>query len=330
MNIIPIFIPHLGCPNDCVFCNQRAIAAPQVPSIEDVYTQIQSALPHAPNAEIAFYGGSFTAIDHTLMVEYLTIAKKFIDEKKCVSIRVSTRPDAISDDILALLRSYGVSTVELGVQSMCDDVLRASKRGHTSEQVVHAAHLVHSYNFVLGLQMMVGLPLDNAQKSIITAEKIRDLAPNFVRIYPVCVIENTELENMWKTGRYTPISITQAVQMSADAYMIFKDANIDIARVGLNPTDELSSGGVLCGGYHPALGEMVKSEVMYREIVSTLNYLQAGARTLIIEVNTSDISICRGQKNTNLQRLSERFYPASVKIVGTDALARGKFKISVA
>ncbi|MBR4879990.1 MAG: radical SAM protein, partial [Clostridia bacterium] len=266
MNIIPIFIPHLGCPNDCVFCNQRSIASPFVPTKEDVKNTINEALKYSKNPQIAYYGGSFTAIGEEKMTEYLSTAYEFIEKGLCKDIRVSTRPDCISEEILALLKKYGVSTIELGAQSMCEDVLIASKRGHTAQDVRDASKLIRESGFTLGLQIMTGLPLDNEEKSVYSAHEMVRCQPAMVRIYPVCVIDKTELADMMRLNAYSPISVDNSVETCAKLCGIFEDNGIEVIRIGLNPTEDLSNGAVLGGAYHPALGEMVRARMMHNAI----------------------------------------------------------------
>ena len=328
MRIIPIFIPHLGCPHDCVFCNQRRIAAPIVPTAEDVRQEIEKALEYTENPQIAFYGGSFTAIGEELMEEYLSAAYEFIEKGLCSSIRVSTRPDCIDEKILTLLKSYKVTHIELGVQSMDEDVLKASKRGHTAEDVIQSVYLIKSFGgFSLGLQMMAGLPLDSEEKTIATALKIRDLAPDFVRIYPVCVIENTELADMMMCGSYTPLAVDKAVDICAKLCVIFEEAGIEIIRIGLNPTDELSGGAVLGGAYHPALGEMVRGKMLENAVINALSKVKEKNVTVVI--NPKDISKLKGRGGAALKNIRAAFVDKSVSVDTSDKISRDSFEIDV-
>lgn len=327
MNIIPIFIPHLGCPNDCVFCNQRSIASPYVPSADDVERTIKEALKYTQNPQIAYYGGSFTAIGTEKMTEYLSVAHKFIKKGLCRDIRVSTRPDCINEEILALLKKYGVSTVEIGAQSMCDDVLLASKRGHTAEDVREATKMIKESGLTLGLQIMTGLPLDNTDKSVYSALEMVKCKPKMVRIYPVCVIDNTELAEMMKMNVYSPISVENSVDICAKLCRIFEKNNIEVIRIGLNPTEELSGGAVLAGAYHPALGEMVRSRMMHEDICQRLSDTKSGSVT--IRINPKDMSVFRGQKSSEYRSLTAKYPLCRFKTETDDKISRGNFEISI-
>lgn len=326
MRIIPIFIPHLGCPNDCVFCNQRHIAAPHVPSAGEVAGQIAAALVHSPGAQIAFYGGSFTAIDRQLQLAYLQAAHGFIQTGQACDIRISTRPDCIDGPGLNLLRTHGVSTIELGAQSMCDAVLLASHRGHTAADVEQAAQLVGEYGFQLGLQQMIGLPGDTPELAVESAHRLAALGPDFVRIYPVCVIADTPLADQMAADRYTPLTIEQAVEQAAAVARVYQGANIPIIRIGLNPTEDLSGGAVLAGAYHPALGEMVYSHLLHGDIDDRLAHVSPES-AVTIAIHPKDQSLFRGQKNRQYNRLLAR-YP-NITVVTDGEIPRKNVKISV-
>lgn len=299
-SIIPIFIPHLGCPNDCVFCNQRRIAAPKEPDAAEVKNIIEEGLKYSHRPQISFYGGSFTAIRRELMVSYLDAAYPYVASGRCDSIRLSTRPDAINDGILDILASHGVKTIELGAQSMDDKVLALSGRGHTAEDTRASSSLIKSRGFELILQMMVGLPGSDRETELETAKKIRDLKPDGVRIYPTCVIDDTPLYDMYKRGDYKALTVDEAADICADVAVIFREKSIPVVRLGLNPTDELSSGGVKAGAYHPALGEMVYSRVFYNDMAP----LVPKDRPFEIAVPPRMLSIAIGQKKRNLPLFS--------------------------
>lgn len=295
-SIIPIFIPHLGCPNDCVFCNQRRIAAPKEPDAEEVRNIIEEALKYSKSPQISFYGGSFTAIRPELMEAYLDAAYPYVASGRCDSIRLSTRPDAINDGILDILASHGVRTIELGAQSMDDKVLELSGRGHTSDDTRTSSALIKERGFELILQMMVGLPGSDRDTELKTAREICRLSPDGVRIYPTCVIDDTPLYDMYKSGDYKALTVDEAVDICADIAAIFRDNNIPIVRLGLNPTDELSSGGVKAGAYHPALGEMVYSRIFYNDMAPFV----PKDRPFEIVVPPRMLSIAVGQKRRNI------------------------------
>lgn len=261
--IIPIFVPHKGCPHQCSFCNQRHITGQleeMTPKkareiIEMYLTTIDT---EKFRTEIAFYGGSFTAIDIKYQTELLGIANEYIKNRDVKGIRLSTRPDCISEKILDNLKKYGVTEIELGVQSMCDDVLAANNRGHTSADVVSAVNLIRRYDFTLGLQQMTGLYMDSDEDDIYTAEQICKLKPDFVRIYPTLVFNNTDLANFFKEGRYTPHTLEQAVVLCRELKSIYDKNNIRIIRLGLLMSDDEAKSNYLSGPYHPRFRELVE------------------------------------------------------------------------
>ena len=262
-SIIPVFIPHWGCPHACVFCNQRRISGVKHPAdAETVRAEVERArtvLPKGERAELAFYGGSFTAIPAEQQEALLSAAKAYLDEGVLSSIRLSTRPDAIDADVLTRLHRYGVETIELGAQSLCDEVLQCAHRGHTAADVENASRLIRTSGFQLILQMMTGLPGDSPERSIRTAEKIIPLKPDGVRIYPTVIVRDTELYDRWRAGEYREHTVEDAVALCARLLPLFEKAGIPVIRLGLNPTEELSGGAAVAGAYHPALGELVRT-----------------------------------------------------------------------
>lgn len=316
-SIIPVFVPHLGCPNDCVFCNQRRISGAQLPAgPETVKAAIESAaafLPVGGKRQLAFYGGSFTAIPVCQQEALLSVAKAYLDRGMIHSIRLSTRPDAIDDTVLDRLAAYGVETVELGAQSLDDEVLILSGRGHTAADVENASRLIKRRGFKLILQMMTGLPGDTAAKDIETAKKIIALSPDGVRIYPTVIVKDTALYDMWQAGAYPEHTVEAAVQVCAELLPLFEAAGIPVIRLGLNPTDDLSGGDAAGGAYHPALGELVKSRIMLQKAEGLLDGIQPGTKALI-EVGRGKTSQMTGQKRSNVLRLMEKFALKELKI----------------
>ena len=259
--IIPIFVPHLGCPNDCVFCNQKSISG-QTKEItkDDVKETIEEHLKFVKEkskVEIAFFGGSFTGIDEKKQEELLSVAYEYIKQGKANSIRISTRPDYIDRKILKKLKKYKVKTIELGVQSANDYILQKAGRGHTFEDVKRASKLIRFFGFDLGHQMMVGLPESTHLDEINTAKQLIKLKPKMVRIYPVLVIKNTKLEKEYEEGKYKALTIVQAVETCKELVKLFAKKNIEIIRIGLQPTDTITSldnpkSEVVAGPFHPA------------------------------------------------------------------------------
>jgi histone acetyltransferase (RNA polymerase elongator complex component) len=268
---IPIFIPHKGCPNDCVFCNQRRISGQiNMPDMEAVSHRIQEWLAYIrepEHTEIAFFGGSFTGLPIEEMQAYLNLATEFVIQYRLKGIRMSTRPDYVNEEIIEFLSAYPVTAIELGVQSMDDQVLRLSKRNHLSHDVIMAAQLIHQANIELGVQMMVGLPGDTSQKLDRTVNQLIDLEPATVRIYPVIVIEETELSDMYRQGLYLPLTVEKAVEEVAEIMQRFIKRQITVIRVGLHAEEGLTQEGFVAGPYHPAFKELVEDYIVYQSIV---------------------------------------------------------------
>jgi Histone acetyltransferase len=266
--IIPIFVPHKGCPHDCVFCNQKHITG-HSEEIDSTFVEneIDKYLKTFKNpdryVEVSFFGGSFTGLPINEQVELLKPAKKALNCGKVNSIRLSTRPDYINRSILDNLKEYGVSVIELGVQSMDEEVLSLSNRGHSSEDVYKSSELIKEYGFTLGLQMMVGLPGDNEQKDIFTAKEFVRIGPDMVRIYPALVVKDTYMEIMYNKGSYRPLDVDEAVDICSRLYLIFERHDIKIIRIGLQPTENMQAGrDVIAGPFHPAFRELVESKIL--------------------------------------------------------------------
>ena len=315
--ILPIFVPHAGCPNDCVFCNQKRISGSLLPASAETVRDAVSVLEPGSGYELAFYGGSFTAIPETEQEVLLAAALPARESGAVSAIRVSTRPDAVTEEKMARLRFYGVDTVELGAQSMCDEVLLRSGRGHTSEDTVKAAKLVKDAGFTLILQMMTGLPGGDDARDIETARAIAALRPDGVRIYPTVIIQNTPLEELWRAGKYRAHTVEDAVRVCARILPIFDSAGIPVIRLGLNPSDELSGGAAVAGAYHPALGELVRSRLWRDKAEAMLSGVEPGEE-VVLGVARSRISVMTGQHRANVSYLQERFALRSVRICAAD------------
>ena len=329
-SIIPVFVPHLGCPHACVFCNQRRISGAQrAATAEDVKNSIQKAafLPQGGKRQLAFYGGSFTAIPAEEQEALLDAAKEALDRGGIDAIRLSTRPDAIDDAVLARLRRYGVETVELGAQSMDDEVLRLSGRGHTAADVERASGLVKDAGFRLVLQMMTGLPGSNDGTDVETARKIIALHPDGARVYPTVIVRDTALYDLWRAGEYREHTVEDAVRVCAKIVPLFEAAEIPVIRLGLNPTDELSNGAAAAGAYHPALGELVKSRIMLEKAEAVLKDAEPGSR-VTLTVGKGKTSQMAGQHRGNIRRLTEKFSLAEIRIRENPALDRDHLILS--
>ena len=301
--IIPIFVPHRGCPHDCIFCNQKKITGVSTDvTKEEARNIIEEYLPTISkdaSVEIAFFGGSFTAIDEKTQNELLSVAKEYVDKGLVSDIRMSTRPDCISENILNRLKEYKTTIIELGVQSMDAKVLHDSARGHDIESVIKSAHLIKESGINLGLQMMVGLPSDTEQKCIETAKKFIELDPFCVRIYPTLVVKDTGLETLLDKGEYKPFTLEQSISIVKKLLVLFYVNNINVIRVGLQATEDIQLGkGIVDGPYHPAFRELVEGEM----IKDYLHYLVIRNKTvsdLEIKTNNKNISKVVGNKKSN-------------------------------
>ena len=333
--IIPIFVPHLGCPHNCVFCNQKKItglSTDMTPEIAD--SIIQAHLRTIPDSckelEIAFYGGSFTGIEMNLQKKLLGVANNYKKQGMVHKIRLSTRPDYIDEDILSTLKENGVDIIELGVQSLDEDVLKLSGRGHTREDVFKASELIKKFKTELGLQMMIGLPGDTREKSINTAQNIIDLNPSCVRIYPTLVVRDTYLEKMFLEGLYTPLTLEEAVDISTDLLMQFEQNNINVIRIGLQPTENIALGkDVVAGPFHPSFRQLVESNVYKIILEDYLDGLDKNLfvnNDLIIEINQKEISNISGQNSKNIKFLKSKEGIKTLKIHKAD-ISRDVFYI---
>ena len=320
-SILPVFGPHLGCPHACVFCNQNRISGAEQPATAETVREAikqAAALPQTgAKRQLAFYGGSFTAIPAAEQTALLATAKEALDRGEIDTIRLSTRPDAIDETVLRRLRDYGVETIELGAQSMDEQVLRLSGRGHTAADVERASRLIKDRGFRLILQMMTGLPGDDDEKDMETARRLITLQPDGVRIYPTVIVRDTALYALWKSGRYREHSVEDAVRVCAKLLPMFEQAGIPVIRLGLNPTAELSGGAAVAGAYHPALGELVKSRILYEKAELLLRESGASGR-VTLGAAPENLSQMVGQHKENVRKLCEEFGLEALKVRPTD------------
>ncbi len=310
---VALFVPHRGCPHQCSFCNQKSISGEcKTITEKDVHSAVEIALknPELENGEIAFFGGSFTAIERSYMTELLQAAKVHIDGKKFRGIRISTRPDAVDDEICRILKENKVVAVELGAQSLDDKVLSLNKRGHTVRDVENAVSLLKKYGFETGLQMMTGLYGSDDNESLETGRKIINLHPDTVRIYPTVVIENTPLAQLYKSGKYKAQTVDSAADICARLIEMFNKANIRIIRVGLH-----SGGGVeqdyVAGAFHPAFKEICESRIYLNRIKEQLD--KFSVRRLYVYVPEGAVSQAMGHKKENIKKLEALGYKCSIK-----------------
>lgn len=336
--IIPIFVPHLGCPHKCTFCDQKKISGVQKQvTAKDVEETIEYYLKNFKDnskyVEVAFFGGSFTAIDEKIQNALLEAANRYIDQGKVSSIRISTRPDYIDKNILKRLKKYNVKTIELGVQSTNDYILSRCQRGHTFADVKKASKLIRWHGFTLGHQMMVGLPESTELDEINTAKDLIKLKPKIVRIYPVLVIKGTELEEEYNNGEYMALTVEQAVERSKEAMKLFNKANVEVIRLGLQNTEEISDpttdkSQVVAGPYHPAFRQLVEGSMWYDEIVNEIKKFNTKVMKVKIIANPENVNNIIGHKKENIIKLKET-YEVDVVVEPDEQMKKGKFKIEI-
>ncbi len=323
--IIPIFVPHKGCPHNCIFCNQKRITG-QTEYVtskyvnDTIYKYRDSIKGNNANIEVAFFGGSFTAIPMEEQNIYLSVAKKYLNSGAINTIRLSTRPDYIDKKILSNLKKHGVSIVELGVQSMNEGVLQTSQRGHSAKDVVNAVKLLKNENFIVGIQLMLGLPGDSKNKCIDTVKKVIDLNPDFARIYPSLVIKDTQMEFMYRSGEYKPLTLSDAVDTCKEMLVLLESNRINVIRIGLQATDEMQMGkNIIAGPYHPSFRQLVESEI-YKDMITFLleSKFKGRPRKICIKTNTVDFSNVLGQRKSNLVYLNNKYPDSKIDFTISD------------
>ena len=324
-HIVPIFIPHEGCPHDCVFCNQKRISGcVSAPNEDEVREMIfrHIGTNYGRNMEIAFYGGSFTGIPLKEQERYLRTASEF----EQTEIKASTRPDCISDEVITLLKKYNVKMIELGVQSMSDSVLNLSGRGHSVKDVIQAVNRLKGADITVGIQTMTGLPGDSFEGALETAKRVIELKPEVVRIYPTLVIKGTALHDMYIAGTYVPMELEESVELASQLMDLYEDAGIKVIRVGLQATDSIAvqdnegNSDVIAGPFHPAFRQLAESKRAYRIIKDFINsrvdYLEHPKMTLkrdceekvvYIKSKIFSVSDITGQKRINKENILKEF-----------------------
>ena len=302
---ISVFIPHIGCPHQCSFCDQRTISgaqhAPDGNEVREICSKALSEVREPENTEIAFFGGSFTAVPRDYMIELLTAASEFTGEGKFSGIRCSTRPDCISDEVLEILKKYGVTAIELGAQSMDDTVLKANERGHSAQDVVEASRLIKSCGFELGLQMMTGLYKSSRESDIATADAIIGIRPDTVRIYPVVVLDGTKLAEYYRRGEYRMMPLDDMVGLCAELLEKFENKGIRVIKCGLHAS-EFVEHDMVAGYYHPAFRELCESRIYLKRIeeyAKDCGYIR-------IAVPARDISKAVGHRKSNITYMKSK------------------------
>ena len=333
--IIPIFIPQLGCPHQCIFCNQRAITGhtAETPSAVQVQQTVRRFLKYVKKrpstTQISFFGGNFLGLEKKAIRSLLEAALPFVRGKEVDSIRFSTRPDTISHESLSLLDGYPVSTVELGVQSMNDQVLDAAGRRHRAYDTVAAAGLLKKRSYQMGLQMMVGLPGDDDDGAMETARRIVELEPDFVRIYPTLVLVGSQLARRYKDGRYHPMALAACVTLVKQLFLYFKTRHIPVVRMGLQASDGLTrAGGFIAGPYHPAFGHLVHGEIALDAISCVLARIEKQPDPLTISVHPGMVSRVQGLHKQNIRRLKAAFDLKSIILRQDERLAKDHLMVA--
>jgi histone acetyltransferase (RNA polymerase elongator complex component) len=313
--VIPLFIPHSGCPHQCAFCNQSIITnqksnLPDKDQIDDIITQYLQYKGKRERVELAFFGGNFLGLSHKDILKLLKTVNPYIINNKIDGVRFSTRPETINPQTLDLIRPFKISAIELGVQSMNDSVLLKSRRGHTAGDTIKAVELLQKYSFKIGVQVMAGLPGDHEDSLLKSTRQVTELKPDFARIYPLMVLKGSLMEQWYKKGLYQPLRLEESVKFVKQMYQIFKAANIDVIRMGLQASDMIENESmVLAGPWHPAFGHLVFSRIFYdmicRKIDQSPELLKA--ENLILNVHPKSESRLRGDKNSNLKKLKLRY-----------------------
>ena len=308
-NNISIFVPHIGCPHKCAFCDQHTISGAQkAPTADEVKAVCEGALKQVKqpeNTEIAFFGGSFTAIPRGYMIQLLQAAHEFVGSGKFCGIRVSTRPDYIDDEVLQILKNFGVTAIELGAQSMNDEVLFANERGHTAEDVVKASQLIKQSGFELGLQMMTGLYKSTLQSDMDTAQKIVQLSPDTVRIYPTVVLKGTHLAQLFEQGDYVLSPFEDMVKLCAELLMLFEKNGIRVIKCGLH-SSEFVERDMVAGYYHQAFRELCESEIYKQKIANILLANNISGGEVVLSVRQENLSKAIGHKKSNTEYFAKK------------------------
>ena len=316
MKILPIFIPQLGCPFDCVYCNQKTITKSELPNHKKITILIEKFCRKNAgiDKEIAFFGGTFTNLSREKQQEFFDLVKPYLDENS--SIRISTRPDTISEDILDFCRQNGVRTIELGIQSFDDDILSAAKRNYTSENAIQACKLIKKMQFNLGVQLMPGLPGFSRKSLEMTIKTTLQIKPVYVRIYPTIVLKGTELAAWYDLGLYRPLTLDDAISISAEMLNIFNENEIQVIKIGLH--SDIAPEQIVAGPYHQAFGELVRSEIYLQQLLKDFS-----DKTLCL--SPTDVSLFKGFDMRMLRRLKSELKLEKIPILIDEKLPKGKF-----
>jgi histone acetyltransferase (RNA polymerase elongator complex component) len=325
MLVVPIFIPHRGCPHDCLFCNQQKISGydreEARPPIAITIDEWLGRKKNRNKVQVAFFGGSFTCLPKSEQVAMLSAVQPYIAAGKVDTIRLSTRPDCIDPGVCVLLKEYNVGVVELGAQSLSDAVLRNSLRGHTADATRNALRLLKAAGIQVGFQLMPGLPGETRASFLRGIDEVIALQPSFVRLYPALVVKESGLEKLYQAGRYQPLSLQKAIVLTARCYQKLTEAGIRVVRMGLQPSTLLEQ-NVVAGPYHPAFGELVQSRLWLKKIRARLTALDRD-RKLLVHISEKDMSAVVGMKKQNTKRLEALGFSGRFTILSNKTMARG-------
>lgn len=324
--IIPVFLPNAGCRERCLFCSQKGTVE-GTPSPSFIRNFIAASLMGLPSdkknreKQVAFYGGSFTAIRSENQVHYLKEVQPFLASGQIDSVRISTRPDALDEEILSLLKGFGVKTVEIGAQSMIDEILYLARRGHTAEDTVSATLRLRRWGFEVGLQLMIGLPGDSLGRFLQTLDRVIDLKPDFLRIHPTLVLEGAPLEILWRAGRFSPLDLEEVIRWLKRGILKLERSSIPVARIGLQPTKELER-GFLAGPFHPALHQLIDSAIFF-DMAKHLLQVSPNGSQAFFHCHPKEVSNLRGQKNENFLKLKGQFHLREIVVQTSEDVRRG-------
>jgi len=334
--IIPIFVPHQGCTHRCVFCHQPHITGVSLHTTvttDDVRREIETALTEPKSRkkgaqfEVAFYGGTFTGLDLRQQEQFLQTVQPYIERGNLAGIRLSTHPKMFNEQIFALLAAFSVMTVELGVQSFDNPVLKNTARGHTAEEAEQTINRLQRMGIDVGIHLMIGLPGDSYKGSIKSTQKTISLNPASVRIHPTLVIRNTQLDVLYKKRQYVPLSLEAAVRTCKDMLKLFREHQISVIRIGLQPTASMER-NIVAGPYHPAMRQLVESAIVYEEMETLCAKQRFPDKHITFYASPRDISTVRGQKNENVKKFRQQFGFTRVDVVSDDSLQRGELRIA--
>ncbi len=323
--IVPVFIPHTGCPHTCAFCNQNKITGIKSPPLTPDYirSSIETFLKYnkREKVQISFYGGTFLGLSNSDISMMLKEASAYVDKGLVDSIRFSTRPDSISKKKISLLKEFPVKTIEIGTQSMDDTILNTAGRGHSAADTVNAIRLLKKYGFETGIQLMAGLPGDTEKTIIDSTKQVIRLSPDFVRIYPTITFKGTGLEQMIHDGQYTPLALNDCVTIVKKMYLLFRQNKIPVIRMGLQSSSDFESGDdIVDGPYHPAFGHLVFSALFLDMARCVATIYNKPVETVVFHVNPADISKMRGLKNANTSVLIKEFKCKKIQVKPDSAL----------